>query len=409
MNTKFVTSFTNQMAIGEDGWGMIAPYGDFEGIAFTLDETGKPQREIAIQRVTKANCAQMVNSYNVSRRGLTRFLTAAPIFNGHGDAMDPQEARRAPDKSPKGVFAQVAARDDGFFGEPILLPEGAQLVASRRAPYFSVNWMTEPTGETVDRNGQQLKVYEPTEFISAALCSNPRLPVQMLNGETDFADSDEPDDENKNAVNNHDMKNLTPKIIAVLTKHGIQFTNEATEEQIDAAIEQLGAKADTVQSQFTNTKTDLETKLEAETKKVTTANEATTAVQTQFANAVAAAGKTIGGIAVKTGLITGAEQPVWVARLSNPAQFTNELTALGALEPKVKTGTALNRPVDSAIDLSTPQKRTQFVNSAVETLATERKVNATIPAVRRGLEDKVYRAYPDLKAKIKRSAHANVH
>ena len=82
MNTKFVTSFTNQIAIGEDGWGMIAPYGDFEGVAFTLDEKGKPQREIAIQRVTKANCAQMVNSYNVSRRGLTKFLTAIPQCSG---------------------------------------------------------------------------------------------------------------------------------------------------------------------------------------------------------------------------------------------------------------------------------------------------------------------------------------
>jgi hypothetical protein len=79
---RFTTSFTNQMAIGEDGWGMIAPYGDFEGVAFTLDEKGKPQREIAIQRVTKANCAQMVNSYNVSRRGLTKFLTAIPQCSG---------------------------------------------------------------------------------------------------------------------------------------------------------------------------------------------------------------------------------------------------------------------------------------------------------------------------------------
>jgi hypothetical protein len=131
--SRFITSFTNAVSIGDDGWGMIAPYGDFIGVAFMTDEHGKSTRQIAIQRVTKENVTQMINAYNASRRGLTRFTTAAPIYHGHADALDPMEARKAPDRSPKGVFAQIAARDNGFFGEPILTSEGAKLLASNAA------------------------------------------------------------------------------------------------------------------------------------------------------------------------------------------------------------------------------------------------------------------------------------
>lgn len=396
MPTRFVTSFTNQIAIGEDGWGMIAPYGDFEGVAFTVDANGRPRREIAVQRVTKENVTQMVNAYNAARRGVTKFLTAAPIFRGHPDAMDPVEAQRNPDRAPKGVFAQVRAGEKAFEGEPLLLPEGAQLVASRQAPYFSVNWMTEPTGETVERGGQKLKVYEPKEFISAALCKNPRLPVQMLNENDPFTPA--PDGQNTNT-----MKKLSTKIAAVLTKHGIQFTNEMSDEQIDAAIEQLGAKVDSTTANFTNEKTGLETQLQAEKEKAKTANESLTTARTQFTNERAAHTKTVLGHAVETGRITEAERADWERRLGVEAQFTNELAALGALKPKVKTEAAATRG-DVQLDFSTPQKRAQFLNESVETLAKERNVNAKVPTIRRSLEEEVYKAHPDLKKNVKRSA-----
>ncbi len=499
MSTKFITSFTNEVSIGDDGWGMIAPYGDFEGVALTPDGKGGVKREVAIQRLTKECVMQMVNAYNANRRGITKFLTSAPIYYGHPNTPDPAEARRYSDHSPKGVFANIAARDNGFFGEPILTPEGAQLVASRRAPYFSGHWSTELTNDTVERNGQKLKVYQPTEFIAAALCPNPRLPVEMLNemdtmpakmlpaasvllalpilnearkkdGLDEFtaADAaaflngdypghpfhgnkyaeassgpsqsnrasgaahdatrdamtsgDKADHEHAAAMHKHaaaaankagnkpltlyhdtmanmhsdaargkismtntdtpPMKTLT-KIIATLSRNGIQMTNEATDEQIEAAIGQLGG------AQFTNEQNALKNEL--------------TRSKTEFTNAVAAASKTIAGIAVKTGLITGAEQAAWESRLGQTAQFTNELTALGALEPKVKIATEIKRGDTSALDLSTPQKRTQFLNSAIDTLATEKKVDGKIPAVRQQLQAEVYRAYPDLAKNVKRS------
>ena len=68
---KFNISLTNELAIGDDGWGMIAPYGDFEGVALTPDDKGGVQREIAIQRMSREFVTQMVNSYNANPRGVT--------------------------------------------------------------------------------------------------------------------------------------------------------------------------------------------------------------------------------------------------------------------------------------------------------------------------------------------------
>lgn len=77
--SRFITSFTNAVSVDSDGWGMIAPYGDFVGVAFITDGNGKATRQLAIQRVTKENVTQMVNAYNASRRGVTKFMTAAPM------------------------------------------------------------------------------------------------------------------------------------------------------------------------------------------------------------------------------------------------------------------------------------------------------------------------------------------
>jgi hypothetical protein len=405
---KFNISFTNELAIGDDGWGMIAPYGDFEGIALTPDDNGGVKREIAIQRMSREFVTQMVNSYNANRRGVTKFLTAAPIYHGHPNTPDPREARKYPDHAPKGVFANIAARDDGFFGEPILTAEGAQLVASRRAPYFSGHWATELTDDVVERNGAKLRVFRPTEFIAAALCPNPRLPVQMLNDKNDFADAEAPAENppDSGITQNANMK-PTPKIIAVLSKHGIQMTNEATPEQVDAAIEQLGAKAESAQAQFTNEKTQLETAhaaaLQAATTKATDAESKLTAASAQFTNERAAHIQTALDTATKDGRITAADRPAWETRLGNQAQFTNELAALGALPPKVKTQSEITRGKDT-MDFSTPAKRAQFLNEAVELLAKDRKLDVRQPSVKTQLTNEVLKAHPDLAKNMKRSA-----
>ena len=105
----------NEMRVGEDGWAQIAPFGDFPGVALVADGKGGFTREKAIQRMDRVAVTQMVNEYNRSRRGLSRFIKSRPLFVGHPDV--PGMETRYPDQLPKGAFMSLKRRArTGFLG-----------------------------------------------------------------------------------------------------------------------------------------------------------------------------------------------------------------------------------------------------------------------------------------------------
>jgi len=159
MSTETLIAFTNEIAIGEDGWAQIAPFGDFPGLALITDGQGGFKKEKAIQRMDREAITQMVNEYQRTRKGLTRFVTSRPIYLGHPDAPGAMGAKY-PDKNPKGVFANVACRADGFFGEPILTEEGEALIASKKVRALSGRWDAEEIGVE-----DGIKIYRPRRFI----------------------------------------------------------------------------------------------------------------------------------------------------------------------------------------------------------------------------------------------------
>lgn len=171
---ELLISFQNDLSIRDDGWAQIAPFGDFPGMAVIDDGKGGFRTEKVIQRINRASVEAMVAEYANSRRVSSRFLKSPPIYIGHPDS--PADGYRYPDKSPKGVFNDLACRADGFYGEPMFTEEGEQLIASRQYRALSGRWDAEFACE---ENG--LKVCTPVRFRSAGLTNEPNLPVQLLN------------------------------------------------------------------------------------------------------------------------------------------------------------------------------------------------------------------------------------
>lgn len=176
MAKEILIGFANALKLGEDGWAQIAPFGDHPGMALVDDGMGGQKKVPAIQRINASTAGQMVAEFREATRGPKKFLAGRPIYKGHPDV--PGMEFRYPDKNPKGVFAALEIRDDGFYGQPVLTPEGTQLVQSGEANRLSGRWSAEPTGEK-DAMGRE--IFAPTVLISAGLTNTPNLPVQMMN------------------------------------------------------------------------------------------------------------------------------------------------------------------------------------------------------------------------------------
>jgi Mu-like prophage I protein len=380
-------SFVNEINIGADGWAMIAPFGDHPSNALVPDGTGKMKKQKAIQRIDAAGASAMVAQFHNERKGVRKFLRGCNIYVGHPDV--PGLEKFYPDHEAKGVIADVAVRADGIYGLPVFTNEGSELVEQKKFRAFSGNiGESEADGEV---NG--VPAYRPTKLFSVGLTNTPHLPVHFFNSDGSLAEA--PTNQNKT------MKKAIVEMCAAL---GIQFANDADDAKTEVALGQVQAKV----AAFANEKTaftaatkaikeklvalcakvgitfanadavtDPAATLAQVEDKIVTLNADLTTARTQFANERTARITDAIGAAVKSGRITEAEKPTWEGRLKVEAQFANEMTALNALTPKVKTtSVTVNRGgKESQVDVSTPQARTQFINEAITEVAGELKLD----------------------------------
>lgn len=344
---ELLVDFSNEINIGEDGWGQIAPLGDFRGMAM-IWENGVLKKFPAWQRIDKQAVTQMANEFKQSRKGIRGFLKGRGIFNGHADV--PGMESRYPDKLQKGVFIDLEAREDGLYGLPVFTNEGEQLLTTKKARYFSGRWDTVATDETKDG----LKVFRPSLFISAALTNKPNLPVQMLN------EAEEPKE-----------NPMLKKVITFLALHGVQIANEATEEQAATALETFGGKLKSDSTQFANEKTRLESDVTARDTEIGSLKTERDNFKTSFANERKARVEREIGLALETGRITAAEKPDWERRLGNETQFANELSALEKLAPKVKTQSFTMTRGDRKVELANESERREMVAQLINEVCSE--------------------------------------
>jgi phage I-like protein len=361
-----VVFFANDIAIGDDGWAMITRFGDYKSEALIPDAQGKIKREKAIQRVDKAGAQAMVASFQNARRGIRKFFKGTNIYDGHPDV--PGLEKFYPDTEPKGVFADLQVRDDGLYGLPIFTNEGSDLVENKKRRAFSGNI---GNSEECGKNSEGLPIYRPTELFSAGLTNHPHLPVHFFNSDDTLR---QPPHE---TTTNQNMKK---KLIAVCKLLGIQFANADIDDE--AKTEAALTEVETKVAAFANEKQTLETKitgLETDKTTLTQERDSTRAnlqqVQTQFANERKARIDDELGLALSGGRITAADKPAWEGRLKVEANFANEVTAIRALKPVIKTEsvTVKRGGRDEQIDTNDKTAVRQFINEAIDEVCTEKK------------------------------------
>lgn len=356
MNTEALCQFQNDVRPGDDGWVMIAPYGDFPGMATITNPDGSLSRVPALQRLDKQSAETMVQNFKSARGLVKRYTTGAPIYLGHPDGKG--IGHRYPDKTPKGIFTDLEARPNGFFGKPVFTNEGIELLNQYRA--LSGRWFAEEVGEEM-RDGQCVKIFRPDVFKSAGLTNQPNLPVELLN---EF-EAGQQKDTNMNKA----------QWLALLASLGVaEINNDSSDEAISAAVEKRKGEIKAT-TELANEKTKLDGLLAAEKElvktkdgTVTTLTQERDRLKTDFANERAARVTLMLDSALHDGRITPATKPEWKTRLE--ASFENESAALLKLTPVMKTAARTAGLGDRKAEIANAQERqakvVELVNEVME-------------------------------------------
>jgi hypothetical protein len=326
-------AFTNEISVAHDGWAQLAPFGDYPGQAIIRQADGSVQKSPAIQRLDRVAADLMVARFKSPWQRVKRYFTGCPIYAGHPDV--PAFANEYPDKSPKGMIIDLQVRADGLYCKPVFTNEGSELVESKKLRAFSAYWSALEIGIQPGPDGRSIKLYRPDLLKSAGLTNHPNLPVHLLNEA-----QPQPNPIVKKQV-----------IIDFLATQGITLANEASDDQITAALQQLGERAAAAE-------TTLAARcLEMEALGVELANERKFHLDTVLDQALAA------------GRITAAQRPEWAARLET--DFANAAAALAQLTPALKTrGLTVNLGVRKAEIAGAGERR-----DALETLLRAEMAN----------------------------------
>lgn len=303
-----------------DGWVRISPFGDFPKEREVRQADGSVRYDRYIQRVDRPAAEELVNQFRTLLGSETlgkvkRFLGGTPIFRGHPDL--PGAESRYPDKTRYGMFADLDAREDGLYGKAVLAEDSAGLLENDGLKYLSPFWLVRLTGQV--EGG--VPVCTPVKLISAGLTRSPNI-----KGGQPLA--------NENTV----MKELLQRLAVLLA-----LANEATEDQITAEITKLKTQSGQVPA--------LENELAPLRQKVTSLeNDNAQAVNRLKSLRATHAGVLI-GTALATGKITPAEKPAWETALANEAEFEAKAAEIQALQPKLKTQSAVGELGQRKVEL----------------------------------------------------------
>ncbi len=353
MNLQLV-GIVNEFTPGEDGWAMLAPYGDYPGTILAMKD-GKPERREAIQRVDKEAVATMVNEFNGFLGKVKRYLYGRNLYVGHPDVA--AIANEYPTKEPVGVFSALEAREDGLWGKPIFTNDGMNLIERGEYKHMSAHWDATVIGEDKGK-----LVCRPIVFKSAGLTNRPNLPVKQFINEKDdmrkeidiigFLKKCNVLDVGPNTAMNEFTVALNK--VADLVAERAQFANE------NATLKEAKTTSESVIANLTTERDGLKTKL-ADTETRLTQSE------TAFTNERAARITEILDHATASGKLTPAERLPWSEKLT--ANFANELQELQKISRKVKT-TAMSenlgeRKVTIANETERKNKVQELVNAKI--------------------------------------------
>jgi len=231
--TENLVLLANEAVLDEDGWALIAPFGEHPKTRF-VKKNGTVQREHFIQVLDHQSADQLLSRENSLFRRIRRAVVGIPVYKGHPDLGDfsPESAAGSAKKEIIGAIDKIRKTERGLEAHFVLTPVGADAVEREGCKYPSALWYVQPVG----RRGSAV-LARPFKLLSAGLTAHPNISgVESLANTRHAGPIQEP-----TPTKEPDMK----LIAGWLRGHGVSLANadSSTESEILAALQKLHASA----------------------------------------------------------------------------------------------------------------------------------------------------------------------
>lgn len=290
----------NDLPDPEDGWMLMAPYGEHPLIL----RVGNEQRDL-VQVVDREGVDRMVTAFNSLVSSVRHLGRGLPIYEGHPD--DPNWAAKHPafKRVAVGRIKELQIRDDGLWGRTAWNETGRALITGEGAAYsgHSPHWDIEPIPGRPN-------AWRPVHLRSTGLTNAPNIPSLAVGLNEALAQQAHPSQPQPIPE-----PTMNPDLIRAL---GLD-PETASQEQIDAAVKALVERAPT------NTASADVAALNEQVTQLTTERDT---IRTMACNTVLDA-------AVADGRIGTGDRAKWLTALNT--DFAGESAKLGKLMPVINT------------------------------------------------------------------------
>ena len=363
----YVTAIPNEAAIDDQGWGLIAPFGEWPKTRI-YRENGAIKEQKFVQVLDNESVDAMMKTENSFFRTLKRALVGIPVYKGHGDLNDhdPKALSNEKSKIKLGVIDKIRKTDRGVEAHYALDNDGAAAVAGGWK-FPSAFWLVMP----LTNDGDTIRA-RPFKLLSVALTQ-----YHNISGVESLANARE-----RQLAQTSSEQNQTPdnmKLIAGwLIAQGVALANSEapTEMQVLEAFQKLHTTKTEAAVALGNEKqslsgqiTTLESERDAQKKLATDNATALANEQTAHKASRKAAAGLIVDAAITRGIKSVAERDATIEALANSADLEKDGKALLATRPVHKTeqsGRDMSGKQESALSNEAQQLQAEY-DSAFKT------------------------------------------
>ncbi|HEV2329239.1 MAG TPA: hypothetical protein VGY56_10665 [Verrucomicrobiae bacterium] len=341
---EFQVALSNDAAIDDDGWALIAPYGRHPKTRL-YKEGNEVKEQKFIQVLDNEAADSMLAVENSFFRKLKRAFVGIPVYKLHGDLKDhdPKSAANVPSKNKVGVIDKIRKGARGIEAHFALDNEGADAVAEG-CKFPSALWLVLPNG----MEGDSI-IARPFKLLSVGLTPFPNISgVESLANSVAISAEKETADASALAHNKNQNEKDSMKIVAgyLIGLGATSLANNAdpNENQIVTAIQSVVEKWSGKATALENDKstlngnvTTLTVERDAHKKR---ADEGATALANEQTARKAdrkSAATAIVDSAIKLGIKTVAERDAAITALENSTDFGKDGLALLSTTPTHKT------------------------------------------------------------------------
>jgi hypothetical protein len=332
-----LTLLANEAALDQDGWALIAPFGEHPKTRF-VKKNGIMQREVFIQVLDHQSADQLLARENSLFRRIRRAVVGIPVYKGHPDLGDysPETAAGGAKKEIIGTIDKVRKTERGLEAHFVLTPAGADAVEREGCKYPSALWYVQPAGR---RGGAVLA--RPFKLLSAGLTAHPNISgVESLANARHAGPTQDPP-----PTQEPDMKLIAGWLLA----NGATLANadSPAESEVLAALQKLhasaaGGAAALGNENFTLTSenADLKARLSNLQSNAAALENENGALKSQAAVNRSRRAAAVVDLAIARGKLAVSERPARLLSLENSADFEREAAVLLDSAARFKTASS---------------------------------------------------------------------